>query len=134
VDVPDGTKLLGVITDRDIAVRCVAEGHPAAECLVRLHMTPAPIDTVKPDADLEDVLALMERDQVHRIPVMEKGALVGVIAGADIARHCGPRHAKQLEELLEAVSAPKGAARKPVPRGIAKGKMTHGRKRTKAAR
>ena len=86
VDVPDGTKVLGVITDRDIAVRCVAEGHPAGECLVRHHMTPAPIETVGPEADVETVIALMERHQVHRIPVVEKGKLVGV-GGADPIRH-----------------------------------------------
>ncbi|HUO51793.1 MAG TPA: CBS domain-containing protein [Gemmatimonadaceae bacterium] len=133
----DRSRLLGVITDRDITLRCVAEGHPASECLVRHHMTAAPIDTVTPESGVEHVLALMERDQVRRIPVMEGGKLVGMISTADVARHCGPRHAQQLEEMMEAISAPAGAARKPARKAVkhaAPDRTARGRKRTKAAR
>ena len=58
----------GVITDRDIAIRCAAEHHPA-ECSVNDHMTMGHLDTVALDASTEEVIRLMERDQVRRILV-----------------------------------------------------------------
>ena len=57
--------LVGVITDRDIAVRHVAEGH-AGDCAVASHMTSDDIETVKDTADPESVLAAMRRREVRR--------------------------------------------------------------------
>ncbi|HEY8470760.1 MAG TPA: CBS domain-containing protein, partial [Longimicrobiales bacterium] len=79
-------RLRGVITDRDIAVRHVAERH-TQECRVGDHMTSDRIDTVRPDTDVDEVVRLMERDQIRRIPVVDEGQrLVGIIAQADLAR------------------------------------------------
>lgn len=106
VEDPSSMRLEGVITDRDIAIRHVAEGHQQ-DCPVRGHMTSDRIDTVRPDADEQDVLRLMERDQVRRLPVVdEQGRLVGIIAQADIATRLGPREPEQVEELLEKISEP----------------------------
>lgn len=79
-------RLRGLITDRDITVRHVAEGH-GEECTVGHHMTTDRIETVRPDADVDEVLSLMARDQVRRVPVVEDGdRLIGIIAQADVAK------------------------------------------------
>ncbi len=99
------TKLRGIITDRDIAVRCTAEGH-APGCLVRQHMTAMPLQTIHPDEDISAVFEEMERAQVRRIPVVSSvGALVGIVAQADLATQVGPTQPAKIEELLEFVSA-----------------------------
>ncbi|HUF27030.1 MAG TPA: CBS domain-containing protein [Gemmatimonadaceae bacterium] len=96
----------GVISDRDIAVRCVADAHDSG-CLVREHMTRGELDTVTPDADSEDVIKLMERDQVRRVLVVdERHRLQGIIAQADLARRMGPSEPLKVEEVVEAISMP----------------------------
>lgn len=98
--------LRGIITDRDIVIRCTAEGH-APDCLVRLHMTPLPLQTVAADDDELVVLEKMERAQVRRLPVVTRdGELTGIIAQADLATKVGPDEPGEIEELLERVSAP----------------------------
>lgn len=98
--------LRGIITDRDIAMRCTAQGH-APHCSVRDHMTSAPLKTVGPDDDVEHVIEVMERAQVRRIPVVNRsGELLGIIAQADVATRFGQQHPREVEELLERVSSP----------------------------
>jgi CBS domain-containing protein len=100
-------RLRGVITDRDIAVRHVAERH-TQECRVGDHMTADRIDTVRPDSDLDEVVRVMERDQIRRVPVVEDGQrLVGIIAQADLAREAP---AERVGELVERLSEPGGTA------------------------
>jgi CBS domain-containing protein len=77
-------RLLGVITDRDIAVRHVA-GDNADDCTVGDHMTSGRIFTVSPDDDMDTVMRTMKTEQVRRVPVCEGDRLVGIIAQADIA-------------------------------------------------
>ena len=99
--------LLGVITDRDIAVRCVARKHDAT-CLVRDHMSSPPLQTVHPDADSADVVRKMEAAQIRRIPVVdESGVLLGIVAQADVATKLGPHEPYILDELLEEISKPR---------------------------
>lgn len=106
VDDPDVPVPLGIITDRDIAVRCVAAGH-GSRCTVRDHMTRAPLITVQPDADASEVVTKMEGAQVRRLPVVgDTGALLGIIAQADLATKLGPAEPLKVEEVLERVSAP----------------------------
>ena len=105
VDDRKSMKLAGVITDRDITVRHVAAGHPR-ECKVNEHMTNAGIETVGPEAELEQVLEIMQRAQVRRVPVVEAdGRLVGVIAQADIAVD-GNGTAEDVAETVERISEP----------------------------
>ena len=106
-DDPGVPILLGLITDRDIAVRCVARKHDAT-CLVRDHMSKTPLQTVGPDADSAEVIRKMEEAQVRRIPVVDKsGVLLGIIAQADIATKLAPREPYVAEELLEEISKSK---------------------------
>lgn len=69
-------------------------------------MTLDHLTQVGPDADVLEVMRLMERDQVRRVLVVENGRLIGIIAPADLARKEGPREPLLVEELLERLSAP----------------------------
>jgi CBS domain-containing protein len=103
-------RLQGLITDRDIAVRHVAEGHQR-DCTVREHMTNAPLDTVEPDADVSKALEQMKRDQFRRIPVTDReGRLLGIIAQADIALEKGKDQPDTVAEVVRRISEP-GKAR-----------------------
>jgi CBS domain-containing protein len=95
-------RLVGVVTDRDIAVRVVAEGRDAATTAVVEVASDRPV-TVEPSADLDQALQLMSEHQVRRLPVVDGGRLVGVIAQADIAR-LGKD--KQTGDLVQGVSQP----------------------------
>jgi CBS domain-containing protein len=105
--VDDRTRMhvAGVITDRDIVVRCVAARH-SGECQVGDHMTTDRLDTVTPDTAATEVIRMMERDQVRRVLVTEGGRLVGIIAQADLALKDGPLEPLVVERVLERVSAP----------------------------
>jgi CBS domain-containing protein len=105
VDDRKSMKLAGVITDRDITVRHVAAGHPR-ECKVNEHMTGVGIETVGPDAEVGEVLDVMQRAQVRRVPVVESdGRLVGVIAQADIAVDADLK-AEDVARTVEKISEP----------------------------
>jgi CBS domain-containing protein len=97
--------LVGLITDRDIAVRHVAEDHRDA-CTVGAHMTRERIATVRESDDVADVLDTMKQCEVRRIPVVnDRGSVVGVVAQADIAVHQAiPR--SEVAEVVKAISEP----------------------------
>jgi CBS domain-containing protein len=103
----DGLRtLVGVLTDRDITVRCVAEDH-RGRCRVRDHMTADQLATVDADADVEDAVARMGQARVRRLPVVTtRMRVVGVLSQADLARRLGPREPRLVSELLERVSEP----------------------------
>ncbi len=111
VDDRESLRLVGVLTDRDIVVRCVAR-HNAHDCSVRDHMTSQSVHAVYGDESVDAVLALMEREQVRRLPVVDdEGRLLGIIAQADLATKLGPRRRLDVERMLESVSAPVHAVR-----------------------
>ncbi|MEW5915174.1 MAG: CBS domain-containing protein [Gemmatimonadota bacterium] len=106
IDDAPGASLRGIITDRDIVVRCSWREH-IPTCPVSEHMSPAPLKTVLPTDDVETVIAKMESAQVRRLPVVSsEGKLVGMIAQADVAKKVGPQAPKEVEELLAQISAP----------------------------
>jgi CBS domain-containing protein len=95
--------LEGVITDRDVAVRHVADGH-TSDCSVASHMSREHISAVDQSDDVQTVLATMERAEVRRVPVTDKnGKLVGIIAQADIAT-CDDIPKAQVGEVVGRVS------------------------------
>lgn len=98
-------RVVGIITDRDIVTRCVADRHTAG-CTVGDHMTAGIIRTVSEDESSSRVLSVMERYQVRRVPVLNQGRLVGIIAQADIATKMGPQKPHIVEEVVEAMSRP----------------------------
>ena len=97
--VEDG-RLLGTLTDRDIVLRVVAEGKDPQSTTAGEIASTDPV-TVQPDQDLDEALALMARHQVRRLPVVEEGRLVGVLAQADVAI-AGDE--QQVGETLEQIS------------------------------
>jgi CBS domain-containing protein len=84
VDDSSSMRLVGVITDRDIAVRHVA-GDNSQDCTVGDHMTEGRLFTCSPDDDVDQVLRTMQSRQVRRVPVVDGERLVGIIAQADVA-------------------------------------------------
>jgi CBS domain-containing protein len=100
VDDHTSMKLVGVITDRDIAIRHVA-GDNNPECSVGDHMTSGRLHTVGPEDDVNDVMRTMKAEQVRRIPVTEGDRIVGIIAQADIATDGkGDKHTGEVVEKI----------------------------------
>lgn len=80
----NGLKVLGVITDRDIIVRCVATGGDPQNTSVKSCMT-APALTLTEDASLEECARLMAGQQLGRVPIVDaNGATCGIVAQADL--------------------------------------------------
>jgi CBS domain-containing protein len=81
----EGDKLVGVITDRDIAIRVVAEGRGADTTVGEI--ASKDVVTVDPEQSIDEAAQLMAERQVRRLPVVEEdGKLVGILAQADIAQ------------------------------------------------
>lgn len=74
----------GIITDRDLAVRCVGDGHNPQQCPVSHHMS-SPVTSTTPDADVLGTLEVMTTKMVKRLPVIEDGHLVGMVSFSDVA-------------------------------------------------
>jgi len=98
-------RLIGVVTDRDIVCRVVAQGKNPVTCAAETCMS-QPVVTVGADASFDDVLSTMEKHQIRRVPVVdERGRCVGIIAQADVAR-VGPE--REVGELVRDVSLDTG--------------------------
>ena len=98
----DGERLVGVLTDRDIAIRVVAEGKDPAATKVE-DVASHELVTLDPEQDLDDALRLMAQHQVRRLPVVEQdGKLVGIVAQADVAKHAD---AGRTGNVVEEISA-----------------------------
>ena len=101
--VDESQRPVGVVTDRDIAVRMVAEGRNTNEATAADAMS-APVRTVTTETSLTDCVCLMEAEQVRRIPVVDSsGKLAGIVSIADLAL-AGKREATA--EVVREVSEP----------------------------
>jgi CBS domain-containing protein len=95
-----GSKLVGIITDRDLTLQVVAECLNAGTTKLQDLMTRRPF-TCHPDDDLQKALGEMEKHQVRRIPVVDDdGQLIGIISQADIATR-GDQPEKTAEVVVE---------------------------------
>jgi CBS domain-containing protein len=80
-------RLIGVVTDRDLCLRVLTQMHDPTLTTVEDCMTPEPF-TCAPDTDVRQVLALMAKQQVRRIPVVDRHKrVVGIIGLSDLLRH-----------------------------------------------
>jgi CBS domain-containing protein len=83
--VDDAGKPVGVVTDRDIAVRVVANGRDSSQCCAKDAMSES-VRTVRDDSPLKDAVCLMESAKVRRVPVVDSaGKLCGMFSLADLA-------------------------------------------------
>ena len=99
-------RLLGIVTDRDIAIRTVAKGLNPVSIEAGAIMS-SPVVAVSPQTSIEETLRLMEEKQVRRVPVVaDENRLVGIVAQADVALKAGDATAGQ---VVEEISRPSGA-------------------------
>jgi CBS domain-containing protein len=100
----DDDRLAGIITDRDITVRAVAEGLDPSTALVRDVMTPGIIHCYE-DQDVSDAAHMMEQNQIRRLVVLNRDKrLVGILSLGDLA--VDTRDEQLAGHTLEAVSEP----------------------------
>lgn len=113
-DDPD-RHLLGVITDRDIACRCSAEGHDPRECTAGSHMSEN-VRTARAGDGLDTIKEIMSGSQVRRVPVTDDdGRILGIVAQADLAVEAVENDAIariDVAETLEQISEPAHPQRK----------------------
>ena len=96
----EGNRLIGTVTDRDIAIRAVAEGKDPESTKVT-EIASTELVTVEPQQELDEALRLMGKHQVRRLPVVEEGGLlVGVVAQADLARNADDARTGELVEEI----------------------------------
>ena len=101
VESAQSRRLVGVVTDRDLALRVVAEGKTSAS--VRDAMSSG-VKTAKPNDSVKDVMDLMAKEQVRRIPIVDDaGTVVGIVSQADVVLEANDRRA---EQTIEAISKP----------------------------
>jgi CBS domain-containing protein len=80
----ESDRIKGMVTDRDLVLRVIAAGHdPSTFTMDRLPQ--GPLVWADANEDVEDTLAKMKEHQVHRVPVLESGRLVGIIALWDVS-------------------------------------------------
>ncbi len=109
VPVVDGQSekhLVGLVTDRDIAIRCIAEGKDGS-CRVRDVMSSDDLATCSLNDDVENVMSAMRTEKVRRIPIVdERGSLVGIVSQADVLTKT--RDMNRAGSTVEEISEPGG--------------------------
>lgn len=104
VPVVEGKKVIGMITDRDIVVRLVAEGKDPSNASVKEAMT-RNVRAVKEDSSVSDVLDVMSKSQVRRVPVVnDRDEIVGIVSMGDVAEKTNQddKVGKTVENISEA--------------------------------
>lgn len=97
----DDDRLHGMITDRDIILRCCAEGRDVSQMTAGELAEGAPV-WIEAEADIEQVISLMAANQIKRLPVIDDGDLVGMISESDVARHGSDDQVARMTEAIYA--------------------------------
>jgi CBS domain-containing protein len=106
IDNSNARRLVGIVTDRDLAVRGLAAGKGPGALIGEL-MTEAPI-TSTPEDEVEIVREVMVAQQIRRVPVVDdNGAVVGIVAQADLALEEGAASDQEVGRVVEAISEPR---------------------------
>lgn len=106
VPIVDGKKLIGVVTDRDLVVRGYAEKHSGSTAVSEVMTTD--VETITSDTSTDEAAELMAAKQIRRLPVVEGGELIGVLAIGDLAIR--EIFVNEAGEALSAISEPDHAA------------------------
>jgi CBS domain-containing protein len=110
IPIVEEDRLVGIITDRDVAIQVVAAGLEPKEVIARDIMSPDPVFG-SPQMSDQQALALMGREQIRRLPVVENGRLVGIVALGDFALEAGVgEEQEQVGSVLEEISEPTASA------------------------
>ncbi|MBS4177244.1 CBS domain-containing protein [Lederbergia citrea] len=83
IPIVDNDRLVGLITDRDIVLRCIAEKNPPSSKVEEIMSSR--IVTVTPDTTTQEAARIMAKEQIRRLPVVENGKLSGIVALGDLA-------------------------------------------------
>lgn len=105
IPVCSGNQVVGIVTDRDITLRCVAAGQSSQQQKVGDIMTSNPV-VGKPDMDVNDAARIMSEKQIRRLPIVEAGSLVGMLALGDISIE--PSQQGSAQQALKNISQDKG--------------------------
>jgi CBS domain-containing protein len=106
VEGQSGRRLVGVVTDRDIAIRCIADGKDGT-CRVSDVMSTDDIATCRESDDVDNLMSAMRTEKVRRIPIVdERGSLVGIVSQADVLRKTSDT--SRAGETVERISEPGG--------------------------
>ncbi len=117
--VEDG-ELTGIVTDRDIVIRCIAEGRDPSEVTADEAITEG-LETIGPNSDVREASRIMAERQIRRLPVVEEGALIGMVSIGDIAVKQADERitGEALEEVSAGVKASRAGRQKPAGKGKA---------------
>ncbi len=99
-------KIIGIVTDRDIALRATAQGQKLQQQTVRDIMSSNPV-VGSPDMDVHDAAKIMSEKQIRRLPIVDQNNLVGIVALGDISVE--PDLQDNAEEALKNISQPNGS-------------------------
>ena len=105
IPVCDGSTVVGIVTDRDIALRSMGTGGDGRQTVGQI-MTASPV-VADPEADVHEVAKLMSEHQVRRIPIVQQGSLVGIVSLGDISTD--PQLQDGAEQALSNISQPGGS-------------------------
>jgi len=103
VPVIDEQMVVGIITDRDITIKVVAEGIDPQTAQVGEYMSTHPV-TGRPDMSLHEAMELMAREQIRRLPILDQNRLVGIVSLGDFALEADAD--EEVEDALEEISQP----------------------------
>ena len=115
IPVIDEDELIGIVTDRDIVVRCVADGGDPGEITAE-DILSEETETIDPDSEVDEALELMSRKQIRRLPVVNTGGeLVGMVSIGDLAVKQGDQEesGRALKEISHGVKGVKNSRGKP---------------------
>jgi CBS domain-containing protein len=125
--VDDEDRLVGIITDRDVVVRCIAAGQDPEECTAE-EILSEELHTIHPEAEIEEAADLMANRQIRRLPVVEDEVIIGMISLGDIAVKSDEDASDALEDISE------GVRETGVSQGGTANRATAGRKQSSGER
>ena len=96
-------KIIGIVTDRDIALRSIAEGKDTKQQKVQDIMSSNPV-VGSPEMEVNDAAKIMSEQQIRRLPIVENNSLIGIVALGDISME--PTQQDNAEEALKNISKP----------------------------
>lgn len=105
VVVSDGTRVVGIFTERDVLRRVALPALDSRRARVGEVMTADPI-TIDPEATIEACMELMTRERIRHLPVVEAGRLAGMISIGDLVKYLGEAREAEVEQLTRYIQSP----------------------------